>query len=177
MTKILIAPGLGSSGPKHWQTIWEQEHSEYKRIEQKDWERPLRVDWVKRIEEEVEASGQDTTIVAHSLACIAFAFWVQQTNLKIKAALLVAPPDAQREDFPKDAFGFSPIPLDKFPFKTIVVGSSNDQYITEERCKFLSDRWGSQYINVGFKGHINSDSNLGNWQEGKDILRQLIHQY
>jgi uncharacterized protein len=174
MTKILIAPGLGSSGPLHWQTAWEKEHPEYKRIEQKDWERPSRVDWVKRIEEEVKLSGPDTVIVGHSLACIAFAFWVQTTDFKIKGALLVAPPDTHREDFPKEALGFSPIPLQKFPFKTIVVGSSNDQYITEERCRFLSEKWGSKYTNVGFKGHINSESNLGSWQEGKNILRQLI---
>jgi predicted alpha/beta hydrolase family esterase len=175
MTKILIAPGLGSSGPKHWQTIWEKEHPEYKRIVQTDWERPLRIEWVQKIEEEVNAAGTNTIIVAHSLACIALVYWAQRTSLKIKGALLVAPPDTEDKNFPKEAAGFSPIPLQPLPFRTIVVGSSNDQYITEDKCIFLSENWGSKYVSVGFKGHINSDSNLGSWIEGKRILHDLLN--
>jgi uncharacterized protein len=174
MTKILIAPGLGSSGPLHWQTIWEKEHPEYKRIEQTNWDRPSRTEWVKKIEEEVELSGEDTIIVAHSLACIAFVFWTETTKLKIKGAMLVAPPDTEAENFPKEAIGFSPIPSSTLPFKTIVVGSRNDQYITEEKCINLAKLWGSKYYSAGYKGHINSESNLGSWEEGKHILKELL---
>jgi len=35
--------------------------------------------------------------------------------------------------------------------------------------------WGSDFINIGQKGHINSDSNLEFWEEGQLILEQLIN--
>jgi predicted alpha/beta hydrolase family esterase len=35
---LLIVPGLGGSGPDHWQTRWEQKLSTARRVEQSDWE-------------------------------------------------------------------------------------------------------------------------------------------
>lgn len=173
MTKVLIAPGLGSSGPNHWQTLWEIENPEYKRIEQKEWDNPNCKDWVKKIEEEVAQSGENIIIVAHSLACIALTHWATKSNRRIKGALLVAPADAEEENFPKSAVGFSPIPKVQLPFPSIVVGSTDDEYISFERCSFLAHCWGSKLINIGAKGHINSSSNLGPWEEGKKYLRML----
>ncbi len=47
---VLLLPGWQDSGPRHWQTLWGQRHG-YRRVEQHDWERPLRGDWVTRLEE------------------------------------------------------------------------------------------------------------------------------
>jgi predicted alpha/beta hydrolase family esterase len=41
---VLIIPGLGDSGPQHWQTLWEASHPEYRRVQQSDWEQPRRED-------------------------------------------------------------------------------------------------------------------------------------
>ena len=46
---ILIVPGLGGSGPDHWQTRWESKLSTARRIEQADWDRPILADWTARI--------------------------------------------------------------------------------------------------------------------------------
>lgn len=172
--EILVAPGLGSSGPIHWQTLWEKENPEFKRIEQNNWDAPVCSDWISRIEEVIEKDK--VIIVAHSLACLALVHWAMKSSKPIKGALLVAPPDSEKEDFPKEAKGFSPIPLYKLPFKSIVVGSTNDPYISIERCSFLADSWGSKFINVGSKGHINSSSNLGSWKEGQKYLQDLINE-
>ena len=43
-TTVLILPGWQNSGPDHWQSRWERTHS-YTRVEQSDWQRPLRGDW------------------------------------------------------------------------------------------------------------------------------------
>jgi len=32
-------------GPQHWQSLWERDHPEYRRVQQKDWDTPLREDW------------------------------------------------------------------------------------------------------------------------------------
>ena len=39
MTTILLVPGLGNSGPQHWQTLWAQRHH-YPRVQQANWHQP-----------------------------------------------------------------------------------------------------------------------------------------
>jgi uncharacterized protein len=51
-TKFLILPGWLNSGPSHWQSRWELLYG-YHRVQQHDWQRPLRGDWIARLEEEV----------------------------------------------------------------------------------------------------------------------------
>ena len=38
--QILIVPGWQSSGPSHWQRLWERDHPEYTRVEQSNWDEP-----------------------------------------------------------------------------------------------------------------------------------------
>ena len=171
---ILIAPGLGGSEPNHWQSIWAKEHPEYKRIEQKDWHHPICKDWVETIDTEVLNSKNDVVMVAHSLACITLAHWAKHTKHTIKGALLVAPPDVEREDILIKVSGFSPIPLQKLPFKSILIASTTDQYTTIERSEQFANAWGSLFVNIGDKGHINLQSNIGNWEEGKFILQNFL---
>lgn len=53
---ILIVPGLGSSGPDHWQSRWQQNLSTAARIEQDDWDEPARDAWTARLTAAVEAA-------------------------------------------------------------------------------------------------------------------------
>jgi predicted alpha/beta hydrolase family esterase len=43
--RTLIVPGLNGSGPGHWQTLWEEKYG-YKRVEQRDWEKPDLLEWI-----------------------------------------------------------------------------------------------------------------------------------
>ncbi|NIG54227.1 alpha/beta hydrolase [Chitinophaga sp. Cy-1792] len=171
---VLTAPGLGSSGPEHWQTIWEQIIPGTKRIEQNSWDAPVCAAWVAHIEREVAAAGPKVVIAAHSLACLAVAHWAQQTKRTIAGALLVAPPDANRPDFPPAATGFKPIPSSRLPFKSIVVASTNDEYCSIDRATYFAATWGSRFVNLGAKGHINAASGLGEWLEGQRLLKELV---
>ena len=56
----------------------------------------------------------------------------------------------------------------------IAVSSENDEYVSLGSAKIFAEKWGSQFVNVGEKGHINSNSNLGDWNEGLVILDDLI---
>ncbi len=49
---VLLLPGWLDSGPLHWQSRWEALHG-YTRVQQHDWQRPLRGDWQARLEEVV----------------------------------------------------------------------------------------------------------------------------
>jgi predicted alpha/beta hydrolase family esterase len=44
-----------------------------------------------------------------------------------------------------------------------------------ERTQYLAKIWGSDFVNIGQKGHINSESNLEFWEEGQMLLQQLIN--
>lgn len=173
-TQILIAPGYGGSGEDHWQTYWEKEDNSFVRIEQKDWFQPSADEWAETIESYVGQASGEVVVVAHSLACIALAHWAQKTRLTIKGALLVAPPDANDEKLRHVIQGFSPVPMDLLPFKSIVLASTNDPYNSIDNTERFARNWGSDFINIGPKGHINAQSNIRNWPEGRIYLSTLL---
>ena len=170
---MLILPGLGNSGPQHWQTLWEKEHG-FTRVEQRDWERPRYEDWAANLEHAVEASGRDTVLVAHSLACLLVARWARETKLRIKGALLVAPPDPDEITFPEDATGFAPIAPEPLPFPAIVVASTDDPYCDIAFARDCARIWGARFVDAGAAGHINTDSGHGPWPAGLALLQSLV---
>jgi uncharacterized protein len=58
---VLIIPGLGDSGPRHWQSLWEASHPEYRRVRQTEWERPRCSDWVSPPDVEAETIPAGST--------------------------------------------------------------------------------------------------------------------
>ncbi len=173
--RYLIIPGLGNSSPEHWQSLWEKEFPEkFRRIEQAEWETPICDDWIETIEKEVQReSPENVVLIAHSLGCTAVVHWAKKFGTKIKGAFLVAPSDCEAETYNFDTKGFAPIPLEKLPFKSLVAASENDEYVSLERAEQFADAWGSLFINVGAKGHINANSGFGEWNEGLELLKNL----
>ena len=170
---VLILPGIGNSGPEHWQSIWEKDNPAFARVQQRDWDRPVCSEWLDVLERSVSRAGANVVLVAHSLACALVAHWAVRTNLEIKGALLVASPNPDGPGFPKEAVGFSPLPLKPLAFPSIVVASSNDPYGSLEFAMSAATAWGSRFVNIGPAGHINSQSGLGEWNEGMSLLQQL----
>ncbi|MGI4820555.1 MAG: RBBP9/YdeN family alpha/beta hydrolase [Janthinobacterium lividum] len=174
MTTVLLVPGLGNSGSQHWQTKW-AEHYRYPRVEQHDWEQPVCTDWVQALHEAIGQVNGEVILVAHSLGCSTVAHWTQQfPQGAVVGALLVAPADVDRPDFPPEVTGFAPMPLQPLPFPSMVVASSNDEYVTLPRATDFAAAWDSLLVNVGELGHLNSDSNFGEWPEGHRLLMQLL---
>jgi uncharacterized protein len=172
---IFILPGLNNSGPQHWQTYWENEYG-FIRINQRNWDTPVCEDWISTIDETISGYPLEQVIlIGHSLACCTIVHWANKYKRRIKAALLVGPSDVDAPSYPKGTTGFMPMPLNKLPFNSIVIASNNDEYVSNERAHLFADSWGSQIVNVGDKGHINSASNLGNWPQGYAILQTLIN--
>ncbi|MGF0524639.1 alpha/beta hydrolase, partial [Agrobacterium pusense] len=64
---ILIVPGYTNSCPDHWQSRWERNLSTARRVEQAEWSKPVKEDWVARRVEEGNASTRPVVLVAHSL--------------------------------------------------------------------------------------------------------------
>lgn len=171
---VLIIPGHGNSGPLHWQSLWQEQHPGWSRVQVGNWDHAICDDWVSAIDREVARLGEDTILVAHSLGCLAVAHWATRYSARIRGALLVAVPDPSIPAFPTaDTVGFSPLPLAKLPFPSIVVASTNDPYAGTAYARFCIDAWGSKYVEIGARGHINADSALGDWPEGYCLLQSI----
>lgn len=170
---VLTFPGLGNSGPDHWQSLWEQANPGFVRIPQRDWDKPICDEWASVLESTVRRIGPSVVVVAHSLACLAVAHWAARPHSPIKAALLVAVPDPDGPRFPVEAVGFSPLPQQRFPFPSMVVASTDDPYGSLAHAAACASAWGSRLVDIGAAGHINAGSGLGRWPEGRELLRQL----
>jgi predicted alpha/beta hydrolase family esterase len=175
MTNYLIVPGLGNSGPEHWQTYFQNSGDNFYRIQQQEWDAPTCEDWITTIDQKVSELDLSTVVlVGHSLGCSTIVHWAKKYKRLIKGALLVAPSDLEAPHYTFPATGFAPIPLDKINFKTIVVASSDDVWVSLERAQLFAISWGSEFINIGNAGHINAASGHTNWDEGMSILKTLV---
>jgi hypothetical protein len=174
-TRVLILPGWDSSGPAHWQTRWEQLHG-YVRVEQDDWLWPKRGDWMARLEEVLLQSDTPAVLVAHSLGCLLVAAWAAHSShtARVHGALLVAPPDVEREDTPPNVAPWRPIVRGRLPFASIAVLSTDDPFCVLQRGRGLAADWGAAVVEVGAAGHINGESRLGDWPAGHALLADLI---
>lgn len=174
---LLIIPGLGDSGEKHWQSFWLQKFTNSTKVIQDNWNEPQLHQWLGRLSKTIKKLDKPIILVAHSLAVSLVLHWLNQNNNpNIIAAFLVAPADVDSPEHTPDFLrGFAPIPTTKLPFPSVVIATENDTYMSLERAEYLAQMWGSDFINIGQKGHINSDSNLENWEEGQVFLQQLIN--
>lgn len=171
---VLIIPGIGDSGPDHWQTRWQAQFHCCRRVEQHDWDNPSCDHWLQRLDQEIRATGPQSVLVAHSLGCLLVAHWAARFSGTVKGALLVAVPDPHGANFPAQARGFTPLPQEPLPFPSILVASADDPYSDPRFARVCASSWGSRLVDVGAKGHINSDSGLDDWPQGQSLLRALM---
>jgi predicted alpha/beta hydrolase family esterase len=171
--RVLIVPGYGDSGPEHWQSLWEAAHSDFRRVAQRDWLYPVCAEWVATLEGAIRDAGTPVVLVAHSLGCLAVAHCARGRDLPVHAALLVAPADVERPDFPPVTEGFAPIPLARLPFPSILVASRNDTFTDFARSTELARAWGSRLVDAGASGHLNGDSGFGPFPLGESLLAEL----
>ena len=82
-------------------------------------------------------------------------------------------PDPDSPIFPIEAGTFKPAPMNPLPFPSLIVVSSDDPFGTPEFARACARAWGGGIINIGAKGHINAESNLGNWREGLEQKNEI----
>ncbi|MGB8279138.1 MAG: alpha/beta hydrolase [Methylovirgula sp.] len=164
---ILIIPGLGNSGPDHWQTRWEAKLSSAQRVVQEDWEHPDLGDWTGRIATAVASATKPVILIAHSLGVIAAVHAAQKLDGKIAGGFLVAPPSERvmTEHAAIDP-DFSPVPTAPLPFPSVLVASRDDPFSAYGEAEDMAYAWGAALADAGFSGHINVASGHGPWPEG-----------
>lgn len=175
---ILTVPGLANSGPDHWQTRWEQDRPDCRRVELGMWDRPHRNTWVNQLNLAIHRADRPVVLVAHSLGCLAVAWWARYErpapDRPVIGALLVAPPEVDFFPLDERLSQFSPTPTEPLPFRSILVASRNDPYMGIHTARQLARTWGSAFADAGEVGHINAESRLGDWAFGRVLLEQLL---
>jgi len=178
---ILIVPGLGNSGPDHWQTLWEAKIPDCERVDLGMWDDPHRNTWVNKINLAVHRAGRPVILVAHSLGCHAVAWWAEyeqpaQGN-PVVGALLVAPPDVERLGVDERLARFAPAPRRTLPFPSFLAASENDHYCSLRTARGLASDWGATFAYAGSIAHINADSGIEDWAFGQLLLAQLLREH
>ena len=106
---ILIAPGLGNSGPDHWQRRWGARMPYARFIEQDNWDRPVLADWVACIHQEIMFSTRPVVLIGHSMSVGAIVIAARTlVDTKVRGAFLVSPPDFAADTIPPEARPFAP---------------------------------------------------------------------
>lgn len=179
MAHVLIIPGLGGSGPEHWQTAWEARLPRCTRVVQRDWDHPDREEWLQALRRAIVGAGEPVVAVTHSLGCALIAHavsrWPSLVDRTLRAALLVAPADVDSPAHtPPETRGFAPMPRARLPFPATVIASRDDPYVSIDRARAFAAAWGAQFFDACAIGHINAASGLGDWPVGRDHLAALI---
>ena len=174
MLPIFVVPGLGGSESDHWQSHLERALPGAVRVEQDDWDRPRLADWLPRLAEAV-AARPGAVLVAHSLGCpLVVQLAARCPDLRIRAAFLVAPADVDAlRNAPYRMRSFAPVPRQRLPFRSIVVASSNDPFVSQTRARGLARAWDAEFVDAGAAGHINVASGFGRWQAGERLVDRL----
>jgi uncharacterized protein len=176
-TPVLILPGLGNSGPEHWQSHWEQQDAACTRVIQDEWDAPHCAAWVDRLDAVVAQQRRPVVLAGHSSACALVAHWAASAAPAhlghVRGALLVAPSDPEGPQYPAGPVGFDPVPLRPLPFRSIVVASSDDRYVTPARAQQYAEAWCSRFVLLPEAGHINAASGFGPWPAGYVLLHSL----
>jgi predicted alpha/beta hydrolase family esterase len=172
--RFMLLPGWLNSAPDHWQSRWEALHG-CERVEQDDWQWPRRGDWMARLDDTLLSDPRPAVLIAHSLGCQLVAAWAAHSahTARVRAALLVAPPDSERDDMPPHLFNWRPIARARLLFKSQVLISSDDPYCSPERATEMARDWGAAATIVGPRGHLNGDSGLGDWPDGWACVQAL----
>ncbi|MGW4803914.1 RBBP9/YdeN family alpha/beta hydrolase [Kitasatospora sp. NPDC004272] len=173
-THVFIA-GIGNSGPDHWQSLWRDRTDGAVWVEHTSWDEPERDTWVAELDAALRAVPGPKVLVAHSLGCTLVAEWAaEHRDEDVTAALLVAVPDVDGPEFPTQATGFDSARHGRLPFRSLVVSSQDDPYGSPEHAAADAELFGAELVDVGHRGHINAESGLGDWPEGRALLDQLL---
>lgn len=167
---IIIVPGWRDSGPGHWQSLWAERLPSACRVVQDDWISPTRAAWVGALARQIMEAPSPVVVAAHSLGCIATTHLPPEAVERVRGALLVAPADPERRAVLND---FAPVPFARLPYRSIVVGSSNDPYCPVRLAGAYARAWGSEFVRLQEAGHINVESGFGEWPLGIALLQSL----
>lgn len=177
---ILIVPGLRDHVEEHWQTLLAAKLPNVRSVAPLEDRKLSRDARVEALERELAAIEGPVVIVAHSAGAMTVAHWAQRPTRDIRGALMATPSDMETpmpDGYPAldvlQQNGWTPIPMRKLPFPSIVAASSNDPLTTFERAREFAEAWGSELVELGPVGHLNPASGYGEWPRAMAFIEAL----
>jgi uncharacterized protein len=170
-TRVLIMPGLHDSGPSHWQSRWQTLYPAFERVRQQDWETADLDRWAESLAVALRVSKKPVLVAAHSFGCLASIQCAAANHPNLVGALLVAPADPVKFGLEKK------LASARLSIPAILIGSENDPWMSAEQAACWAGRWGADFLNAGQLGHINADSNIGDWLFGLSQLQRLAFKF
>ena len=129
---MLIVPGINDGGPQHWQSRWATKRGDCRRVDLGMCDHPYRNTWVNKLNLAIRRAHRPVVLVAHSLDCLAVAWWAQYEQPAfgdpVIGALLVAPPDVDRPGLDPRLARFGACPRTALPFPSFLAASHDDPY-------------------------------------------------
>ncbi len=167
MKKVLILHGWGGSDYPHWQSWLAGEIAKdygtvcFPLLDNPHF--PSKNRQIKQIKEILRTYKPDI-VLCHSLACTMWFHLCNEGEIDpVEHLLLVSPPsnscdiDMIRNFFPAST------PKNLHAKEAFLVTSSNDPYLTIEEAKTLKKDLGIDMLMLENAGHINEQSNYGEW--------------
>jgi len=178
MKKVLILHGWGGSDEPHWQS-WLARQLQEKNYEVSFPSLPNRdlpqfEEWMDTLKIEFDAFQPDI-VVCHSLANILWFHFIENNTIKeLDKLMLVAPVRKSCNIEELNGFFPYPIPSNLNAKEIIMVGSTNDPYLSVDEAIQLHAE-----LNVGLKilddaGHINAESGYGELSCAVDWIEREI---
>lgn len=178
---VLFVPGLRDHVEEHWQTLLQKEIPGARCVPPLEHDKLSRDARVDTLQKALSAIEGPVVLVAHSAGVMITVQWAQKYHRSILGALLVAPADVESPmpaGYPTVAQlagnGWTPIPRNPLPFRSVVAASSNDPLCALERAQGFAKDWGSRFVDVGALGHINPASGFGPWPQAHALLDALM---
>ena len=165
---LIFLPGLGNSGPDHWQSRWQARLSTARRLDLPEWDAPECAAWASRITQSVAAAQRPIVFIAHDLGCNALvAAAADFAPDKVKGAFLVAPATPRRVAGSAGVDpAFARAPAAPLPFAAFCAASANDPFNDLTASSDWAAAVGAQFTSAGDAGHIDAASGHGPWPEG-----------
>jgi predicted alpha/beta hydrolase family esterase len=171
-TSLVFLAGIGNSLDPHWQRRWLTMFDNSVWIGHQDWDFPDGNVWVREFDEQLRTVVGRKLLICHSLGCLLVSQWLlNHQDSHIVGGLFVALPDPNGTEFPTQAVHFDCPRPGQLPFRSFMIASENDPYSTLSYSRVVAEGWGARFLNIGPKGHINSQFDLGDWDEGADLLK------
>lgn len=165
--EFVLVPGLYDSDAEHWQTHWQQRMPFWKRVNLRKWDDPYIERWTSAISNLLLQCERPAVLVGHSFGALASCCVARDLPEKVAGLMLVAPAEPFR-------FGVEDmVPEFDLEVPGVVVASYDDPLMTFRRAEHWAQLWGSELIDLGEAGHINSEAGFGSWFYGLEILRDL----
>lgn len=173
--RVLILHGLGGSDFPHWQAnlardlIKENYIVSFPAFPSRN--NPKLEEWKDFLKKELAYFKPDI-VVCHSLANVLWFHTCDELDIKLEKLILVAPVSRNRSIEEAKTFYPYPIAKDLKASQIIMIGSTNDPYMSEEETRELQIK-----LNVDIKimenaGHINASSGFGKLDFALEFIKK-----